>query len=92
MDGWTDRRTDKDFIGHCPNNLVSFKQKCNTGMTFQRNPICGTYRLEKLHEQFSSFQSLMFNLKMLIFSEPFVFWETRSHIIGSKYSILSDPL
>ena len=38
-------------------------------MTFYRNLICDIYNIEQQHGQFSGFQNLMFDLKMLISSE-----------------------
>ena len=60
-------------------------------MTCQRKPICGIYNLHKRQEQFSGFQSLIIDLKMLIFPEPFIFCRTISHILGPKYELTSDP-
>ena len=41
-------------------------------MTLQGNSIHGTCNLNKGHIQFFGFQSLMFDLKMLIFSGSFI--------------------
>ena len=57
-------------------------------MIFQRNPINGKYNLHKRHGQFSGLQSSMFDLKMLIFSESFIFCRNKSHIFRPKYAMV----
>ena len=60
-------------------------------MIFCSNPTCSKYKLHKWHEQSSGSQKLMFDLKMLTFSESFIFCGTRSYIFVSKYDTVSDP-
>ena len=58
-------------------------------MTFYRNLILDKYNIEQQHGQFSGFQNLMFDLKMLIFSEYLFFCRAQSHIFRPKYTTTS---
>ena len=49
------------------------------------------YNLHKRHGQFSAFQDLIFDLKMLKFSESLKLLGKRSHIFGSRNGIVSEP-
>ena len=49
------------------------------------------YNLHKRHGQLSGFQDLMFDLKMLRFSESLMLLVKRSHIFGPRKDIVSKP-
>ena len=49
------------------------------------------YNLHKRHGQFSGFQDLTFDLKMLRFSESLLLLGKSSHIFGSRKDIVSEP-
>ena len=49
------------------------------------------YNLHKRHGQFSGFQDLIFDLKMLRFSESLLLLGKDSHIFGSIKDIVSEP-
>ena len=49
------------------------------------------YNLHKRHVQFSGFRDLIFDLKMLRFSESLKLLGKRSHIIGPRKDIVSEP-
>ena len=49
------------------------------------------YNLHKLNGQFSGFQDLIFDLKMLRFSESLMLLGKSSHIFGPKKDIVSEP-
>ena len=49
------------------------------------------YNLHKRHGQFSGFQDLIFDLKMLRFSEPLILLGKSSLIFGSIKDIVSEP-
>ena len=48
------------------------------------------YNLHKGHGQFSGFQDLIFDLKMLRFSESLMLLGKSSHIFGPRKDIVSD--
>ena len=47
--------------------------------------------LHKRHGQFSGFQYLIFDLKILRLSESFMLLDKRSHIFGPRKDIVSEP-
>ena len=49
------------------------------------------YNLQKRHGQFSGFQDLIFDLKMLRFSESLKLLGKSSHIFGLRKDIVSEP-
>ena len=49
------------------------------------------YNLHKRHGQFSGFQDLIFDLKMLRFSEYLILLGKSSHILGPRKDIVSEP-
>ena len=49
------------------------------------------YNLHKQHGQFSGFQDLIFDLKILRFSESLMLLGKRSHILGARKDIVSEP-
>ena len=49
------------------------------------------YNLYKRHGQFSGFQDLKFDLKMLRFSESLMLLGKSSHIFGPIKDIVSEP-
>ena len=49
------------------------------------------YNLHKRHGQFSGFQDLIFDLKMLRFSESLMLLGKSFHIFGSIKDIVSEP-
>ena len=49
------------------------------------------YNLHKQHGQFSGFQDLIFDLKMLRFPESLMLIGKRSHIFGPRKDIVSEP-
>ena len=49
------------------------------------------YNLHKRHGQFSGFQDLKFDLKMLRFSESLMLLGKSSHIFGPIKDIFSEP-
>ena len=49
------------------------------------------FNLHKRHGQFSGFQDLLFDLKMLRFSESLMLLGKRSHIFGLRKDIVSEP-
>ena len=48
------------------------------------------YNLHKRHGQFSGFQDLIFDLKMLRFSECLILLGRSSHIFGPRKDIVSE--
>ena len=50
-----------------------------------------TYNLYKRHGQFSGFQDLISDLKMLRFSEYLILLGKNSHIFGLRKDIISEP-
>ena len=50
-----------------------------------------THNLHKWHGQFSGFQNLIFDLKMLRFFESLMLLGKRSHIFGFRKDIVSEP-
>ena len=55
------------------------------------NPMSAIYNLQKRHGQFSGFQDLIFDLKMLRFSESLMLLGKRFHIFGPRKDIVSEP-
>ena len=51
----------------------------------------GIYNLHKRHGQFSGIQDLIFDLKMLRFSESLMLLGKSSHIFGPRKDIISEP-
>ena len=49
------------------------------------------YNLHKRHGEFSGFQDLVFDLKMLRFSESLMLLHKTSHIFGSINDFVSEP-
>ena len=49
------------------------------------------YSLHKRHGQFSGFQDLLLDLKMLRFSESLMLFGKSSHIFGPKKNVASEP-
>ena len=49
------------------------------------------YNLDKQHEQLLDFQDLIFDLKMLKFSETLMLLSKSSHIFGPRKGIASEP-
>ena len=49
------------------------------------------YNLHKRHGQFSGFQDLIFDLKLLRFSESLILLGKGSHIFGPRKDIVSEP-
>ena len=49
------------------------------------------YNLHKWHGQFSGFQDLIFDLKMLRFPQSLMLLSKSSHILGPRKDILSEP-
>ena len=49
------------------------------------------YNLHKRHGQFSGFQDLIFDLKMLRFSESLMLLGKRFHVFGPRKDIVSEP-
>lgn len=60
-------------------------------MSSKTNPIYDKHNLHKRHGQLSGFQSLMVDLKMVVYSGFFIFCRTSSHIFWPKHPIFSDP-
>ena len=52
--------------------------------------MAAVYNLHKRHGQFSLFQDLIFDLKMLRFCETLLLGK-RSHIFGPRKQIVSEP-
>ena len=55
------------------------------------NPMSAIYNLHKRHGQFFGFQDLIFDLKMLKFSESLMLLGESSHIFGPRKDIVSEP-
>ena len=49
------------------------------------------YNLNKRHGQFSGFQDLIFDVKMLRFSESLILLGKSSHIFEARKDIASEP-
>lgn len=68
--------------------ITENKQKCNKRIIRQRTPICGKCKLHKRHRHISGFQFLILDLKVLMFSESFIFCGSRSHFCRLKHNCL----
>ena len=54
------------------------------------NPVSAIYNLHKRHGQFSGFQDLIFDLKILRFSESIKLLGRSTHIFGPRKDTLSE--